>query len=42
MAHVLGQVGPYCEGMEELACYVERLEQFFIANDITNAPKKGL
>ena len=40
MAHVLGQVGPYCEGKEDWACYVERLEQFFIANDITDAPKK--
>ncbi len=40
MAQVLGQVGPYCEGKEDWACYVERLEQFFIANDITDAPKK--
>eukprot|EP00112_Aurelia_sp_Birch-Aquarium-sp1_P017586 Seg409.2 transcript_id=Seg409.2/GoldUCD/mRNA.D3Y31 product="Gag polyprotein" protein_id=Seg409.2/GoldUCD/D3Y31 len=40
MAQVLGQVGPYCEGTEDWACYVERLEQFFIANDITDAPKK--
>ena len=40
MANVLGQVGPYCEGKEDWACYVERLEQFFIANDITDAPKK--
>ena len=39
MAQVLGQVGPYCEGKEDWACYVERLEQFFIANDITDAPK---
>eukprot|EP00112_Aurelia_sp_Birch-Aquarium-sp1_P019358 Seg4771.2 transcript_id=Seg4771.2/GoldUCD/mRNA.D3Y31 product="hypothetical protein" protein_id=Seg4771.2/GoldUCD/D3Y31 len=40
MAQVLGQVGPYCEGKEDWACYVEILEQFFIANDITDAPKK--
>ena len=40
MAQVLGQVGPYCEGKEDWACYVERLKQFFIANDITDAPKK--
>eukprot|EP00795_Rhopilema_esculentum_P009037 gene9037-16680_t len=40
MAQVLGQVGPYCEGKEGWACYVERLEQFFIANDITEASKK--
>ncbi|XP_065071854.1 uncharacterized protein LOC135696403 [Rhopilema esculentum] len=40
MAQVLGQVGPYNEGKEDWACYVERLEQFFIANDITEASKK--
>ena len=40
MAQVLGQVGPYCEGKEDWACYVERLEQFFIADDIIDAPKK--
>ena len=40
MAHVLGQVGPYCEGKENWDCNVERLEQFFIANDIKDAPKK--
>eukprot|EP00112_Aurelia_sp_Birch-Aquarium-sp1_P025107 Seg8197.2 transcript_id=Seg8197.2/GoldUCD/mRNA.D3Y31 product="hypothetical protein" protein_id=Seg8197.2/GoldUCD/D3Y31 len=40
MAQVLGQVGPCCEGKEDCTCYVERLEQFFIANDITDAPKK--
>eukprot|EP00795_Rhopilema_esculentum_P017021 gene17021-8526_t len=40
MAQVLGQVGPYNEGEEDWACYMERLEQFFIANDITEASKK--
>ena len=40
MGHVLGQIGPYCEGKEDWACYVERLEQFSITNDITDAPMK--
>ena len=40
MVHVLGQVGPYCEGKENWDCNVEGLEQFFIANDIKDAPKK--
>ena len=37
---MLGQVGPYCERKEDWACYVERMELFFITNDITDAPKK--
>eukprot|EP00795_Rhopilema_esculentum_P012573 gene12573-3272_t len=41
MTQVLGQVGPCNEGKEDWACYVERLEQFFIANDITEASKKS-
>ena len=30
----IGQIGEYVEGREEFQCYIERVEQFFEANDI--------
>ena len=38
MARV-GKIGEYVEGKEEFTCYVERLEQYFAANDVANDKK---
>ena len=35
-----GQVGAFREGQEEWKQYVERLEQYLIANEVENADKK--
>ena len=35
MAAVYGSVGKYVEGEEEWALYLERLEQFFVANSVS-------
>ena len=35
-----GQVGAFTEGQEEWKQYVERLEQYLIANGVENANKK--
>ncbi|XP_021340098.1 uncharacterized protein K02A2.6-like [Mizuhopecten yessoensis] len=35
MAHV-GKIGEFVEGSENFTCYVERMEQYFAANDITD------
>ena len=35
-----GQVGAFKEGQEEWKQYVERLEQYLIANRVENADKK--
>ena len=38
---VVGQMEPFdCEQNESWPTYIERLEQYFIANDITSATKK--
>ena len=40
-ANSIGQMEPYeLDGGEEWATYIERLEQFFIANKIAEAPRK--
>ena len=30
----IGQIKEYVEGQEDFECYIERVEQFFEANDI--------
>ncbi|XP_069128677.1 uncharacterized protein [Argopecten irradians] len=35
LAHV-GKIGEFVEGSENFTCYVERMEQYFAANDITD------
>ncbi|XP_038063116.1 uncharacterized protein LOC119733818 [Patiria miniata] len=37
MAAVIGKVDEFDEGKETFTCYLERLDQFFIANDIKDA-----
>ena len=37
---LVGRIGEFNEGSEDFSCYVERLEQFFVANDIEEADKK--
>ena len=34
MAGIIGEIGEFSEGKETFTCYLERLEQFFIANAI--------
>lgn len=40
MAAVYGSVGEYVEGAEEWPLYVERMEQFFIANGVSEEGKR--
>ena len=39
---LFGNIGEFVEARENWSQYVERLEQFFIANDITDAKKKSI
>ena len=39
MASFIGKIGAYVEAAEPWPCYQERLDQYFIANDIDD-PKK--
>ena len=39
MAALIGQVGEFVEGKEEWSQYVERVEHYFVANDIVAAEK---
>ena len=40
MAAMFGQVGEFVESQEDWSQYADRLAQFFIANDVTDAGKK--
>ena len=40
MANLIGQVGEFIEGKEEWSQYAERMEHYFVANDIAGAEKK--
>lgn len=40
MATPVGNVGPYDSDSEDWTCYCERLEQFFVANDINDEDKR--
>lgn len=37
MAGIIGQIGEFEEGKEEFVNYVERVEQYFLANDVSTA-----
>ena len=40
VAKLIGQVGEFVEGQEEWSQYAERVDHYFVANDVDGAEKK--